>query len=78
MLTILSQNKEVLFPFNSPIAIEANKKDGKIIDYSLVGWMGDKGITLGRYDTKERAIHELTQIGEYIFRDKNYKIMPQE
>lgn len=78
MLTILSQNKQVLFPFNSPITIEANKKDGELIGYSLVGWMGDKGITLGSYDTKERAIYELAQIGEYIFRDKNYKIMPQE
>lgn len=78
MLTILSQNKQVLFPFNSPITIEANKKDGELIGYSLVGWMGDKGITLGRYDTNTRAMHELAQIGEYVFRDKNYKIMPQE
>ena len=71
MFTILSQNKQVLFPLNAPITIECNQSP------SIVGWFGDKGITLGVYNNQGRAIDVLNNI--YIRLDeKNFYIMPQE
>ena len=77
MLTVLSQNKQVLFPINVPITIEKSVgKDAKGY-FSVVGWFGEKGIILGKYNNQGRAIDVLNNIYIYLS-EKSYYTMPKE
>lgn len=76
MLIMQSQNKEIIFPLNSPITIEKSQSIEN--EWSIVGWIGDKGVALGNYKTNIRAKEILEII--YVRSTTEYTSysMPQE